>query len=113
MKPTQRYFLYQPVTAKWALHRKQERSSEYRFISDTRISWGRVYGELWEQGSSADSSRGRGLYSSRPDRATQHDPVSKSKSNKQKISMEQVKAKNHLIFLPSALKLCLTLTVSI
>lgn len=113
MKPTQRYFLYQPVTSKWALHRKQERSSEHRFISDTRISWGIVYGELWEQDSNADSGRGRGLYSSRPDRATQHDPVSKSKSNQQKISMEQVKAKNHLIFLPSALKLCLILTVSI
>ena len=33
-----------------------------------------------------------------PDRATLHDPISKSKSNKQKISMEQVKAMNHLFF---------------
>lgn len=96
-----RYFLYQPVTSKWALQRKQ-RSSESRFLSDTEI-------EL-HQGSRAVvlMVAEAGGYTA-PGQTGLHGMTLSQKSKIKQIEneyeAEQIKAMNHLIILPSALKL--------
>lgn len=90
------------MTSKWALYRKQERSSESRFISDTEI-------EL-HQGSRAVvlMVAEAGLHSMTLSQK------SKIKQTENEYETEQIKVMNHLIiFTFCSEAVCLTLTISI
>lgn len=92
--------LYQPVTSKQVLHRKQARSSKSRSPCDTgenpgAESYSKIHEALWKHG----GARGRGLSSSRPDWATQRARFKKQTTHTEdELEAEQTEEKKHPLF---------------